>query len=137
VFDAVIAFCSEFDVREIALDPHETAHLAQELDEEGIAKVIEVQGTCAAQNMGVKETERLIVAGLLRTGGNACARWCFRNVRIRMNSMGERKLDKERSPEKIDLWSAAVLGIGRAVLDQEDESVYATRGILSLHEPFR
>ena len=137
VFDAVVGFCAEFDVREIALDPHETAHLAQELEEESIATVINVQGTCAAQNLGVKETERLIVAGLLRTGGNACARWCLRNVRIRSNSMGEVKLDKERSPEKIDLWSAAVLAIGRAVLDQEDVSVYASRGILTLDEPFR
>ncbi len=51
--------------------------------------------------------------------------------------MGEVKLDKERSPEKIDLWSAAVLAIGRAVLDQEDVSVYASRGILTLDEPFR
>jgi len=117
VYDAVMDFCARFDVQGIAVDPHEAQHLMQQLEEElPRDTVVAVGGTCASQNLGVKETERLIIAGKLRTGGNATARWAFRNVRVYTNRIGERKLDKERSADKIDPWSAAVLAIGRAVL---------------------
>jgi len=60
-------------------------------------------------------TEKLILDGKLRHGGNAPLRWCVSNALTYKDTGGRRRFNKKAIREKIDLAVAMVMAVGRAM----------------------
>ena len=78
-----------------------------------------------------KELEKLVVSGKLRHGGHPVLRWMASNVAVELDAAGNLKPSKKKSTERIDGIVAAIMGIGRAILQpMRRRSCYADRGLL-------
>jgi phage terminase large subunit-like protein len=72
------------------------------------------QGT--ALNEALKKLLELVVSGELCHGTDPILTWMASNTVLHTNGAGERRLAKERSPEKIDGIAALTMGIEGAVI---------------------
>ena len=84
-----------------------------------------------SMNEPSKALERHIVSGKLAHGGHPVLRWNAANVCVVQDDAGNIKPTKKHSTGRIDGIVATIMGLGRAML-AEKESVYETRGILTL-----
>lgn len=117
-----------FQVEKFGFDPWNATKLSLELQDEGVPMLAMRQGV---QTLGEpsKELERLVFAGLLDHGGNPVMRWMVGNVAVRSDSNGNFKPDKAKSSEKIDGVVGTVMALGLAIANDNQKSVYETRGI--------
>ena len=120
-----------FDLHEVAIDRWNSTQLQTELMADGFTVVPFGQGF-ASMTAPTKEVERLLLAGKLRHGGNPVLRWMASNVSVRQDPAGNLKPDKEKSTERIDGIVAMVMGVGRAMVNDDGRSVYEDRGLLSI-----
>lgn len=128
---------SRYDVRDIAFDPAQSWKLVAELIGEGVPEakddrpgVLAFPQAWTSMHGATKETEDAVTVQRLRHGGNPVARWMFRNVVIRENATGLRRIDKAKSPEKVDGMVALVMAVARIAAGGAS-SVYETRGVLT------
>lgn len=121
-----------YRLKEIAFDPAQSWKLCGELQALGVEGVLHFPQKWALMHAALKETEDAILLKKLRHGGNRVLRWMFRNVAIRENSTGLRRLDKEKSADKIDGIVALVMALARAQLLIKTPSVYERRGVITL-----
>jgi len=70
----------------------------------------------ASMNAPVKEIEKMVIGKELAHGGNPVLTWMMSNVAIKGDPAGNKKLDKEKSTERIDGAVALCMAIGRAML---------------------
>ena len=77
-----------------------------------------------------KEFEKLVMSGKLRHGGHAVLRWMASNVAVETDAAGNLKPSKKKSTERIDGIVAAVMVLGRLLVQPVQKSVYYTRGII-------
>jgi phage terminase large subunit-like protein len=66
----------------------------------------------------VKELEKMVIGKEIAHGGNPVLSWMISNVAIKMDPAGNRKIDKEKSTERVDGAVALVMAIGRVMLRQ-------------------
>lgn len=117
-----------FKIREIAIDPWNATQLASQLQGDGFEVVTFGQGY-KDMTAPTKELEKLVVSGKLRHGGHPVLRWMASNVAVELDAAGNLKPSKKRSTERIDGIVAAIMALGRAMLDQKPPSVYKERGL--------
>ena len=80
-----------------------------------------------------KELEKLVVSGKLRHGANPVLRWMASNVAVETDAAGNLKPSNKKSTERIDGIVAAIMALGRAMQQPEEQvSVYETRGLIIL-----
>lgn len=130
----IVADSKAFDLLEVGIDRlFQGYQLAMQLQEDhGI--------TVAACGMGYmsmagpcSEFERRLLGKHIHTGGHPVLRWMANNVAVREDPTGNKKPDKASSQGKIDGIVGILLAIDRLIRQQvEPESVYETRGILTL-----
>ena len=121
-----------FNIREIAIDPWNATQLSTQLQGDGFEVVQFGQGY-KDMTSPAKELEKLVVSGRLRHGGHPVLRWMASNVAVEMDAAGNLKPSKKKSTERIDGITAAVMALGRALLQPPpSESVYDTYGIRAL-----
>ena len=113
------ALASLYQISEIAIDPHQAAHLMTLLEQDGLTVFKHLQW-CTTMNPGIKELARILLGKQFEHGGDPVAQWAFRNAVIYQNSNGEKKFDKRKATEKIDPMVALVMPVGRAALTAED-----------------
>jgi phage terminase large subunit-like protein len=118
-----------FEIREIAVDRWNATQITTQLDGDGFELISFGQGF-KDMTAPSKEFEKLVVSGKLRHGGNPVLRWMASNVSVQMDAAGNLKPSKDRSTERIDGIVAAIMGLGRAMLQLEPASVYETRGVI-------
>jgi phage terminase large subunit-like protein len=114
-----------FDIQGIAYDRWRIEDLRRQLADEGIdVSLVDFGQGFKDMAPAVDFMETLLIQKRLRHGGHAVLRWNARNAVVTRDPAGNRKLDKDRSREKIDgLVSLAMgLGIARRV---EDDSLPA------------
>lgn len=104
----------KYRVIEYAFDPAQSWKLCAELQNEGFRGVLEFPQKWADMHGATVATEDAIRKGLLEHDGNPVARWMFRNVVIAENRTGLHRIDKGKSPEKIDGMTALVMAVARA-----------------------
>jgi phage terminase large subunit-like protein len=122
----------KYDVKEIGYDRWGATALVTDMVEEGLT-MIPIGMGFASQSGPTKEMEKLIMGGKINHGNNPVLRWNFDNVSIKTDPAGNKKLDKEKSRDKIDGLVAMVLALDRALRHGAGgKSVYETRGILSV-----
>ncbi len=125
-------FCEFYDVQEIAYDPWNATQLALKLQEDDGITMVEFRQGYKSMNIPTKDFLPSISAGKIDHGGNPVLRWMADNLMVRTDPAGNLKPDKEKSTEKIDGIVAGIMAFGRSILHHEEESVYETRGILTI-----
>jgi phage terminase large subunit-like protein len=113
VRQALRAWQTEFDVREIAFDKWNAIDLVTRLhDEDGFA-CLQIEQGFAALSGPTKSLETAILSRALRHDGHPVLRWNISNIAVEQDAMGNLKISKKVSTEKIDGASALVNAIHR------------------------
>lgn len=117
-----------FPVRRLAPDGLATAAVAGE----GIA--FELRQTLATLRAPAKEFEPLLMAHWLRHTGSPVMRWMVANVIVTMDAAGNIMPSKEKSGNKIDGVSAAVVALERPWSTQARASTTSARRCSRIYE---
>lgn len=121
-----------YHIKEIAFDRWGAVQMTQNLEEMGFTVVPFAQGY-RYMNPPTKEIMKLVLERKLAHVGNVPLRWMMDNVFVRTDSAGNKKMDKEKSTERIDGAVALVMALDRAIRNKGIlESVYNNRGIIML-----
>jgi len=121
---------AKYRIEEIAIDRWNATQIATQLDADGFTVAMFGQGF-ASMSAPSKEFERVMLERNLNHGGNPVLRWMASNVSRKDDAAGNIKPDKSTSTGRIDGIVAAIMGIGRASVN-EGGSVYDQRGLLSV-----
>jgi len=115
-----------FDIRDIAIDPWNATQLALQLQGDGFEIVTFGQGF-KDMTAPTKEFEKLVVSKRLRHGGHPILRWMASHVAVETDAAGNLKPSKKKSTERIDGIVAAIMGLGRALVQEPvGGSIYDT-----------
>lgn len=137
ILDRIVEFAKFHHVKEICLDRAFATMLVQMLEKAGFT-CVDIPQTFVSMTNPLNETERLLRAGKITHEANPVARWCFGNASIAKNGNGQIKLVKEHRGKsvvrtrRIDLISAWMDAMSRAVSYKSGASIYETRGIKTL-----
>jgi len=126
------AIADTYGIEELAVDRlFQGAQLCTQLTADGLNLAAHGMGflSMAAPTVAF---ERLVLAGMLRHGGNPILRWMASNVTVETDAAGNIKPSKAKSQERIDGITAAVMAVGLADLVIEKPSVYEERGVLTI-----
>jgi len=104
-----------YRIQEIAIDPWNATHLATQLSGDGFELVSFGQGF-KDMTAPTKELEKLVISGKLRHGGHPVLRWMASNVAVETDAAGNLKPSKKKSTERIDGITAAIMALGRALI---------------------
>lgn len=104
-----------YDIREMAYDPALASGLVKELLTKGLKndKVVKFAQTSMNYAAPCGDFTRTVLRRELEHDGDPVLRWHITNLRWKRNYTGLIMPDKERSIEKIDGASAAIMGFGR------------------------
>lgn len=111
----ILAFCKERTVRRIAVDPHNSHYLVQQLQAEGLDVVGMSQGF-ATLNTPTKALEAAIAQGRLRTNDNPILNFMAANAVTKTNADGYIKVVKPspQSPKRVDGIIAMIMALALA-----------------------
>jgi phage terminase large subunit-like protein len=115
--------CADFDVREIAFDPHLARNMLNNLLEDGFPAVEFRQGW-VSMAPAIKELERAIVGRRLQHGAHPVLRWNFDNIATETDKAGNKSFHKGRSRERIDGSVACAMAVGRASAGDGHRSIF-------------
>lgn len=126
-----------FDLQTVAYDPWNATQFVEGkdgLDARGF-KCVEIRQGFQSMSEPTKTFLELIVAGKIRHAGHKILRWnvdCLSTKSDGNGNVRPAKPDREKSGKRIDGAVAAIMAIGRAVVERSEESVYNTRGVLEI-----
>lgn len=125
------AMASQYQVRTLGIDPWQSVQFRAHLERDGFT-VVKIPQSHVRLDAAVNEAERLLSIGRVRCS-NPVMRWMALNAVVAADNKGNRKLDKQRSPEKIDGMVAWLNALSEAMAsaDADESSIYETRGVLS------
>lgn len=109
-----------FEIRQIAYDPWNATQLAVQLDQDGLELVPHRQGF-ASFAAPMLAFQRLWKGGELVHDGNPLLVYQAGNIAVEQDAAGNLKPSKRRSGDKIDGLVAAIMAVGRLVLEGDDE----------------
>ena len=113
----IIEDCQRDGVISVCFDTKTARETSQLLIAEGIDMIPMAQGF--QLNEAIKRLLGLIIAGQLCHGSEPILSWMASNVVLITGQKGDKRLAKERSPEKIDGVAALVMGIEGALVRRE------------------
>ena len=120
----IVEDCHADGVKSIFYDQRSARETAQLLMAEGLDMVPMLQGFALTE--AIRRLLQLVTTGELCHGDNQILTWMASNLVLLTNNKKERRLAKDRSPEKIDGIAALVMGIEGALVrrDRKPEPVY-------------
>jgi len=136
IADDLVLDGQRFFVREIPHDPWHAAALVQfvqarpEWDQS--STFVEVRQSVQNLSPPMKELEALVLAGRLHHDGDPVLGWMISNVVCHRDTKDNIFPRKEREENKIDGALALIMALGRALATEGSDSVYNTRGILTI-----
>jgi phage terminase large subunit-like protein len=128
----IIEDCARDGVEAVAYDTRSAMETAQVLQAAGIQVVPIQQGF--SQREAIRKMLELVTDGQLCHGSNPILTWMASNLVLLTNSRNERRIAKERAPEKIDGMSAICNVIEWAIVRREliGASVYESGGLAAV-----
>ena len=96
---------------------------------EGELEVAELGQGFAGISPAMKETEKIIAEGRLRTGGNPVLRYAFENLAVEQDAAGNIKPNRAKSSGHVDPAVAVVMAVDGYARAQFRESAYEERGL--------
>lgn len=127
----ILDLCRRFRVISVAYDPWGSIQLAQRLSAESV-RMFEFRALTQNFSEPTKELDAATRAGRLRHDGNPVLEWCIGNLVGRYDARGNVYPKKERPENKIDAAVALIMCIGRAMVGDPSESIYAKRDMILL-----
>lgn len=123
-----------FDVRELAYDPWSATWLANQLGKNEMVEdqLIAFRQGYVTMNPAVNELEKSLARRAFNHAGNPVLAWMASNLVLARDPAGNKKPDKAKSSERIDGMVALIMGLYRAALNVDEDSVYEDRGILEI-----
>jgi len=115
------ADCAKFGIQSIGADRWNLEYMRQLLGDCG-AEIFEFGQGYRSMSEPCKEFKSMIDSGMIMHNGSPMLRWCAGNVVIEVDSAENIKPSKKKSTDKIDPIVAMVMGLGRAMV-QEDETI--------------
>ena len=122
------ALSTQYKIKYVCADKWNSKQMTQNLEKKGI-RTIEIEQTVAGMSPGTKETERLLLDGMMTHDENPLARWAFGNVVVYIDGNENKKPMKNRSIEKIDPMIALINAISAAMKLESKISAYEEHGI--------
>jgi phage terminase large subunit-like protein len=113
------AMASQYQVRTLGIDPWQSVQFRAHLERDGFT-VVKIPQSHVRLDAAVNEAERLLSIGRVRCA-NPVMRWMALNAVVAADNKGNRKLDKQRSPEKIDGMVAWLNALSEAMASAEVE----------------
>jgi len=117
-----------YRIKEIAYDSWNSSKLVTELTEDGFQMVTFGQGY-ASMSPATKELLTQVLGKHVIHGNHPVLRWMAGNLTVTMDPSGNVKPMKDKTTEKIDGMVALIMGLDRAVKNEEADSVYEERGL--------
>jgi phage terminase large subunit-like protein len=120
----ILKWRDEFDLRQVAFDPHGMARLSSDLLDAGI-EMVEITQRFETLNEATKEFEAQIVAGKLEHDGNVLMRWQVDNVCLLTSNDGfcrPIRPQRQSNDRKVDGVLAAVMALGQAIRNPIEQS---------------
>ena len=125
VEDTIRDLCAEYDVREIAFDPHLARNMMNNLAEAGYPAVEMRQGW-VTMAPAIKELEHAIIGCELQHGGHPVLRWNFDNIAVEIDKAGNKSFHKGKSKDRIDGAVACAMAVSRASIGGDERSIYSS-----------
>lgn len=123
VEQAIRDLAEEFEVREIAFDPHMAQQIMGNLVDDGFP-VVEFRQGWISMVPAVKEMERAILSGKFLHAGHPVLRWNFSNIVVETDKAGNRMFHKGKSTDRIDGAVASAMAVMRASEGDSGLSIY-------------
>jgi len=118
-------------IAQIGFDPWNSSNIEQELEQDGL-DVVEIPQSLKSLSPPSKEFEADVLDGLVDAGGDPILLWEASNVVVHRDGPDNIKPVKKKSRGKIDGIVAAIMARKLAALEDEQESVYESRGLASV-----
>lgn len=118
---AIEQSCAHFDVQAFGFDPWNARKLAGDLQLEGMDAELQIEMRQGHQTLSppTKELERLIFALKIEHGGHPVLAWMFGHSTLRFDANLNYVPDKKNSLDKIDGVVATAMGIGLAMVVED------------------
>ena len=135
-FDYIIGnlgdLTTQYDVRDIALDPYHAGPLVVDIEKAGIRKPVEVRQTAPNMHPAMVELEGLVLSEKIRHDGDPLLAWMMSNVKVE-RSGDLMKPTKESDEKKIDGVVCLLMCLHRGMRDDvNDQPDYENRGLWSI-----
>lgn len=125
--DEIFAMATHFELRRLHFDRWGSKQLIQHVrDELGHDKVFEMGQGFQSMSPALKETERLVLKGILRHGANPLLRYAVQSLAVKKDLNENVKPDREKSSGRIDPFVALVMGVDAWARDPSGLSAYET-----------
>lgn len=121
IFEDICSFCDQFDVQDVAYDPHQATMLVTQLQGEGIP-VVEFKPTVLNFSEPMKQIEALIRDRKLKHDGDPVMSWMMSNVVAKIDAKDNVYPRKERAENKIDGFVALCSAMGRVMATSDFDS---------------
>jgi phage terminase large subunit-like protein len=132
IYDTVIQLQSDYSVQQVGYDPRGATQLASQLGNAGL-DMIEVTQGYNLMSEPSQVFEALVLARRVRHNGHPILRWNVQNTAVKHSNDNRMIIPyKPHRTKRIDGVTAAIMGLGRAMIAEDETSVYETRGFLTL-----
>lgn len=121
--DQVRSLCAQFDVQEVAFDPHLARQVMQRLFDEGLP-VVEMRQAPLTMGVAAGHLERTVNGHAIRHTGHPVLRQHFDSVVASRNDTGLIRMHKARRTDRIDGAIAAAMAVSRACAAETRQSSY-------------
>ncbi len=124
---------AKYQVVSSGIDPWQAIQFRADLEQKGVT-IEKVPQTNQNLHAVVEEFERLLQVKGVRHGGHPVLEWVASNVILNIDARGNKRIDKQTSPEKIDPIAAILnaLAVSMTAVPPKGPSVYERRGVLSV-----
>lgn len=116
----LLVVCSDFEVADVAYDPHQATMLVTRLETQGVP-VIEMRPTVLNFSEPMKEVEALVRDRKLEHDGDAVMEYAMSNVVAKVDAKDNVYPRKERPENKIDPFVALCMAMARAMQEREED----------------
>lgn len=114
----------QFNIAEIAYDRWNATMLVQQLQDDDGFTMVEFGQGYRSMSPPTKEIAIKVLKRTLAHDGHPVLRWNIDNVFIKRDPADNEKIDKSKSTEKVDGAVALAMALGRAMVHEEQASVY-------------
>lgn len=120
----------QYTFNDVFFDPWNATQFAQRLSEENI-ETTEFKMNTGNVSEPLKFLDAIIREGKLRHDGNPVLKWCFSNVVAKEDNNSNIYFRKTHEKFKIDMCVASTMAMAGWINEQNEKSVYETRGLVS------